>query len=243
MAGTLTYLSKLANEEFTRRGVRLFEVPVRQLFDFNSAGTLVVHPDADENRELLAQMALTATFCRYSTSGVSLKRSLQLGSDGKSSLLYAPGCKLLCAVAVQDSLSFKLIGMALVMPLKPAVLEDKVVKILGNHMPTKALYLELVCAEPKTGAATYLLLRLLSKLERTNTGILAHTVNKKSNELFARNAYEKLGSGVWYMSRERATRNAESLESLLRSSRLTRSLCTRRGSTSRTSHRTYWDCK
>jgi hypothetical protein len=238
---SLTLVSRLANEEFVRKaGVRLFEVPARQLFVHNARGDLIVNPDAQANRRVLAQLALR--FECDAASGVSLQRSLKLGRDG-SSLLYATGCKLLCAVAVTEDAPH-MIALALIMNLKAPVLEPAVLRRMGSsHLPLKALYLELVCAAPHTGGATYLLLRLLAKLERTNTGILAYAVNAKSRALLARHFYTARGTGVYYLTREDAERNIPSYMDLLRTTRVTRDLCTRRGLSRTTAGRTYWDCR
>lgn len=249
-------ISKFANEEFVRQsGVRFFEVPVRQLFSFsdpvgtgrNATRELIVHPDADLNRRVIATLALEFQGCN---GGVSLRRSLQLGPDGKSSLLYAAGAKLLCAIEAngRSSPRPRMVAFALVMGLKAEVLEAPVLRALtanSARLPTKALYLELVCALPHTGGATYLLLRLLAKLDRANTGILAHCINARSRNLMERHQYSRPTSrnDVYYLSREEATRNRDVYLGMLRLFHDTEMLCWRRGASPRTADKTYWDCR
>lgn len=235
---TLANVAKVANEEFVRtNGVRFFDVPLRQLFVHDAKGTLVVHPEAEANRRILARMALD--FQCGAASGVSLRRSLKLGREG-SSLLYATGARMLCAVSVDGAP--RLVAFALVMNLKAAVVEAMVLRHMQT-LPHKALYLELVCAMPHTGGATYLLLRLLAKLERTHTGILAHAVNAKSRTLLERHFYAPRGPGVYYLDRATAQRHTERYLGLLRTSQTTQELCTRHGVTAATRGKTYWDCR
>lgn len=243
MSDTLTMLSKLATEQLVHRGARVFEVPVKQLFDFDESGELVVSERAEANRRVIAELALEFEHCNYRTSGVSLRRSLVL--DGNTSLLYAAGCKLVCAITVDDGARARMIAFALVMPAKPSVIEPTVLKALGNHLPTKALFLELICSEPRSGGATLLLVRLLGKLSRTNTGILAHAVNQKSRTLLERHHYAlpTTRKDVFYLDRETAAHHVADYMRLMRVGTILPSLCTRRGVTRATEGREFWDCR
>ena len=245
----LDEIARMASEELLRRGVRIFDVPVRQLFAHDERGKLVANPSAQENRADLAELALAFPHCRHSTSGVSLRRSLALSADG-ASLLYATGARLLLAVEVLADGSARAQGLALYMALRPQFLEGTVLSALSRdyHLPTKALYLELVCGAPHTGAASLLLLRLVGKMARgAATGILAHTVNAASAALLRRHGYTLPTSrrDVFYLTREvariRATADYET--DLLRTGEQTRRLCTRPGATARTADRRYWDCR
>lgn len=238
----LAEVSRLATEEFARAGVRYFEVPARQLFAHDARGALVVRPDAAANRRVLAELALAFEGCAASRSGVSLRRSLPLGADG-ASLLYAAGARLLCAVALAEGAP-RMVALALVTSLRPAVLEVAVARTAAAAaLPPRALYLELVCAAPRTGGATFLLLRLLGR--RAHDGVLAHAVNKQSKALLARHGFEALDArgDVLYLSRAAAAADAARYRAMLRTADATRALCTRRGASPRTEARTYWDCR
>lgn len=252
---SLKDVAKFANEEFVRRsGVRFFEVPLRQLFTYSEpTGTgrkaipaqVIVHPDADLNRKLIATLALEFEGCN---GGVGLQRSLELSKEG-ASLLYASGAKLLCAIQANSNERPRMIAFAIVTNLRPIVLEGPVEKalrpVVGNQFYTKGLYLELVCALPHTGGATYLLLRLLAKLDRVNTGILAHCVNARSRALMERHKYTRLTArnDVLYLSRRDAIEHADVYLGMLRLQNNTDVLCWRRGASPRTIDRTYWDCR
>lgn len=254
MPSDLQTVAKLANEEFVARsGVRFFEVPLRQLFDYDHKRTLVVHPDADLNRRALAKMALDFQGCAGG-GGVSLRQSLMLGKDGQSSLVYAAGSKLLCAVDVRAPSSPVMTAFAVVANLKPNVLEPAVLRAMTHRgmddlltQANKGVYLELVCALPHTGGATYLMLRLLGKLARTNSLVLAHAVNAKSGQLFRRHHYEEVPMGktdrIFLLSRERAQAHAAEYLAMLRTRETMETLCWRRGASPRTRDRTYWDCR
>ena len=166
----LADVSKLANEEFTReQGVRFFDVPARQLFEYDARGALAVRADAEGNRRLLAQLALEFAHCE--AGAVSLRRSLPYSARNDSGLLYVSGARVLLAVRADAARVAHLVALAFVTPLTPAVLEADVLRALGGRLPcAKGLYVELVCAEPRTGGATYLLLRLLARLVRQHTG-------------------------------------------------------------------------
>ena len=106
--------------------------------------------------------------------------------------------------------------------------------------PDQSPLLELVCAEPATGGATYLLLFSLAKLVRTNTGILAHTVNAKSRALMERHAYVRpTRRNDAHTSRENALAHIGDYEGMLRTATPTLALCTRAGLSPRTSGRDF----
>lgn len=239
----LKEIAQLASEEFLRRGVRVFEVPAKQLFTHDASGELVVLQEAKYNRRMLASMALEFEECKQATSGVSLRRSLTLGDNG-ASLLYATGCKVMCAIQVEAGQP-RMIALALIMTLRPQVLENSVLKAIRD-VPPKALFLELICAQKDTGGATLLLLRLLAKLSTAAyaDGILAHAVNKKSKALFQKHQYEALSPSVYRLTKQRALAKVHAYETqLLRSAERTRELCTRQGATAATARKTFWDCR
>ena len=244
-------VARVATRELVRRGIEVFDVPLRQLFEHDARGELVARADAVENRAELARLALAFPHCDASKSGVSLRRSLNAGADG-ASLVYAAGARLLLAVEVGDGGAAappRAVGLAVTMPVRANVLEANVLGALSRdyHLPTGALFLELVCGAPHTGVASLLLLRLAGRLARAHTGLLAHAVNKRSVALLERHGYGRptRRADVLYLSREVARIRAASEyeEELLRTGDATRRLCTRAGATARTADRRYWDCR
>ena len=258
-ADDLAAVAQLANEEFARdQGVRFFDVPARQLFEYDARGALAVRAGAEANRRLLAQLALDFRHCE--AGAVSLRRSLKYDARTDAGLLYVKGARVLLAVRAEAGGAARVVSLAFVTPLTAAVLEPAVLRALGGRLPcAKGLYLALVCAEPKTGGATYLLLRLLGKLARQHTGVLAHAVNAGSRAFLARHGYAPVGGGggggnsqprrtrvdeeVLYLSRAAAVAHVPTYLGMLRTADATRRLCTRRGLTRATAGRTYWDCR
>lgn len=242
----LKEVAQLASEEFLRDGVRVFEVPAKQLFEHDDQGTLIVLRAAASNRRELARMALEFEGCQFDSSGVSLRKSLTLHGD--SSLLYSTGCKVVCAIKVEAGRP-RMIGFALVMSLRAQVLESSVVRALEKRfgeLPRKALYLELICAEKSTGGGSLLLLRLLSKLSTASCadGIVAQTVNNGSKKLFKKHRYEALTPNVFHLTKATAVNHLDTYKTqILSTTTVTRALCTRNGATANTSRRTFWDCR
>ena len=108
---TLKEISKVARKEFSRRGYQMFEKPVKQLFDFDDRGNLVVNPNAQHNTAILADMLLRTQICG---TVVSLKQSLKL-TRGES-LYYNSGCKIIIVVKFEGSTS-RLVAFAVIMNL------------------------------------------------------------------------------------------------------------------------------
>jgi hypothetical protein len=242
----LDLISRLAEEEFLRRGIRIFDVPAKQLFDHDQRGALRPHPDAEGNRRRLAKLALEFEGCNYGTSGVSLSRSMAM-EDGFS-LLYSAGCRMALAVTVEDGVRARVVALALYMSRTPGALEVPVRRALqeslATPLPPKGLFLELICAEPHSGGATFLLLWMLKKLSKTSSGIVTHAVNKGSKALLEKHQYDLPTSrrDVFYLDRSKALASIATYEALLRTAHLTKELCIRKGVTARTAGKTYWDC-
>lgn len=247
----LEWVSKMATEELLHRGIRTFDVPLRQLFEHDAAGRLIVRADADENRAELARLALASSSCDHTKSGVSLSGSLKLSNKG-ASLLYATGARLLLAVEFPhhsphspQATAPRALGFILYMALRPQVLE-RVVSQAFPQPPAKALYLELVCGAPHSGVASLLLLRLTGRLSKGVTGLLAHAVNARSGALLERHGYARptKRNDVFFLSRADALRAVEGYErELLRHGATIRRFCTRAGASQRTLQKRYWDCR
>ena len=243
----LNMISKMAEEEFLRRGVRIFDVPAKQLFDHDGKGEIRPHPDADGNRKLLAKLAIDFQGCAYTSSGVSLRRSMAMDESGEFSLLFSSGCRVALAVTVEDGAQARVVALALYMNRSPSVLEVEVrraLEALPSPLPPKGIFLELICAEPHSGGATFLLLWMLKKLSRASSGIVTHAVNQGSKALLSRHQYDlpTRRRDVFYLGKEKALSSVSTYESLLRTSHLTKQLCIRKGATARTAGKTYWDC-
>ena len=244
MTEALATVARAAREESLYRGIRVLEVPARQLFEYDGRGQLAVHPDAQSNRRVLARAILASEACQRVTSGVSLRDSLKYDAKSDSGMLYAAGAKFVVA-ARADTDGVHVDGFAFVCNLKPAVVEPAVLRALDGKLPAKALYLELICATPRTGAATVVLLHLVRKLTtKTVTGVLAHAVNKKSRDLLTKHGYALATSrrDIFYLSAADARRDAARYDALLRRGDAVRDLCTRTGQTRATRGRVYWDC-
>lgn len=257
---TLTEIEQIARQEFLlRKSTRVFDIPCKQLFDHTVNGALKVVDTAQENRKIIARMALNFKDCNRTSSGANLRDSLTL-SDTGATLVRATGCKLLCALMMkEDGSRFEMSGHILYMDLKPRVLPDDVVEVMDTLDVdlTKAIYLELVCATAYSGAATLLLLCLIKKLDGAKTGILADAVNADSDAFFKKFGFRHIRTrnpSLWYLSKEEAnrlankapSRSATDTKSLLEHLRVrqqVRDVCVRRGLSPRTSQRTFWDCR
>jgi len=257
---TLTEIDQLARQEFLlRKDTRVFDIPCKQLFDHTANGALKVVDTAQENRKIIARMALNFNDCTRTASGASLRDSLTMSENG-ATLVRATGCKLLCAVSMEaDGSRFHMTGHILYMDLKPKVLPDDVAEVIDRLDVdlTKALYLELVCASAYSGSATPLLLCLIKKLDGAKTGILADAVNADSDAFFKKFGFRHIRTrnpSLWYLSKEEANRLANKTPSRsatdtkgllehLRVRQQVRDVCVRRGLTPATSQRTFWDCR
>lgn len=254
---TIADVERLAKQEFRlRTGIVVFDIPCRQLFEHSDRGTLKVAQGAELNRRKIANLALNFGDCNRTSSGVNLRDSLTQAEDG-STLVKATGSKLLSAV-VLDGTSFRMTGHILYMDLKPKVLPDDAAEVFHtlNADFSKAIYLELICSAPNTGAATLLMLCLLKKLEGAKTGILADAVNGASDAFFKKMGFHhirKANPSLWWMSRARAIELAnkgnsppgqqKGLMEHLRVPMQMQELCTRKGQIHSTSHKEFWDCR
>ena len=247
-ADTLKTISKHALKEFGRRGFQLFEKPARQLFSHNSTtGALIEAPGLQHNQRELARMALAFRHC---SGAYNLRQSLKAspGSDGGgSSLVYSAGCKLLLAVKFDGDADAELVGLAVVVNLREDVLESRHLRMIaaaGEHLPAGGLWIELVCAKPHSGAATYLLLTMLKTIGGARTCIMANPTNAASRSLmYERHGYEELLPGkpqLAVLTRSAAYAHRQAYLDLLPGYEQTMRLCTRAGI--RDTTKTYWDC-
>ena len=214
---TLQQISRSASNKLRERGVHTFDVPARQLFDFDRRETLIVHPDADLPHKRLARLALQCDHCKTHESGVSLRQSLKLTQG--ASLLYATGARLLLGIKVRERGSSPVcLGFVLYMNAREGVVEPEV-SAAFRSLPRHSLYIELVCGAPRTGTVSLLLLKLLGRLHtgKTVKGLLAKAVNTKSVHLFERHGYETptLRSDIFFLSRARALDHVAKYEQLL----------------------------
>lgn len=237
----LKNVSKLATKEFGRLGFQLFEKPARQLFTHNTRGELVRRPDIDHNQRELADMALAFTHC---SNSYNLKQSLKASSNG-SSLVYSSGCKVLFAVKFEGATA-ELVGIAVVVNLKEDVMEQRHVTALNNanvRLPLNGLFIELVCAKPKSGAATFLLLSLLNKLAKQFDAIACNPTHERARLLFARHGYTNMVPGrndLAILHRSTAVGHKNAYLDMLPGYAVTMRLCNRGGV--RDKLKTYWEC-
>lgn len=240
-ADRLRNVAKFSLKEFSRSGFQLIEKPARQLFSHNARGDLIKRDDTNHNQKFLAEMALEFKHCSQS---YNLKQSLKASRDG-SSLVYSPGCKLLFAVQFSGE-SAELVGIAVIVNLKEDVMEERHLNAMEAaevRLPRNGLFLELICAKPKTGAATYLLLSLLNKLAAQKDAIVCNPTNERARNLFDRHGYEEFVPGrndLAILDRSTAADSEESYLSMLPGYEQTMKFCTRGGVRDR--NRTYWDC-
>jgi hypothetical protein len=247
---TLTEIEQIAKQEFLlKSGTRVFDIPTKQLFEHSPAGTLQVCADAQANRKEIAKLALAFKGCERrdpSHEGVSLRNSLHAGENG-ATLIRATGSKFMSAITI-DQGKFKMTGHILYMDLKPRVLPDDIIEVFDSLRidTSKAIYLELICASAKSGAATLLLLCLLKKLDGAKTGILADALNPASDAFFKKFGFEhiKESPSIWWMSKATAQRlAADGLTKHLRVPKPVQAMCTRHGVSSATRRRQFWDCR
>jgi len=237
---TLIAISKAARKEFGLKGFHIFEKPVKQLFDFDGRGNLIVNPSAHHNTAILARMALATPICGNS---VDLKQSLKM-SNG-SSLYYNAGCKLILVVKFEGD-TFSLVAYAIIMNLKENCLEPRHINALnqgGIAVPKGGLWLELICAQPGQKGANLIFLYLLKYL-KSKTCILNNPTTAHSiGVFFTRYEFEELLPGkkelaILYPSVAYSKR--ESYYTMLPGYAETMRLCTRGGV--RDPNKTYWDC-
>jgi hypothetical protein len=243
-ANKLKNIAKLSMKEFTRSGLQLIEKPVRQLFTHDNRGNVIKRDDTSHNQKLLAEMALEFSHCRSTGSGVGLQTSLFKNAEGQT-LLKTPGCKILFAIQFSGN-TVELIGIAVITNLTENVVENKHLKKVENanmSLPTNSLFLELICAKPHTGAATFLLLSLLNKMVKQKDAILCNPTNNKSRTFLEGHGYQNFlpNSGVFKILTRATAANWENkyLE-MLRGYEQSMRICTRQGVRDRT--QTYWDC-
>lgn len=237
----LKNISKLSVKEFSRSGIQLIEKPARQLFTHNARGDLTRRTDIDHNQRELANMALSFAHCSQS---YNLKQSLKASANG-SSLVYSAGCKVLFAVQFTGT-SVELVGLAVVLNWKENVMEQRHLTAMENAgipFPANGLFIELICAKPRSGAATFLLLTMMNKLAKQFDLIGANPTNEKARALFERHGYERLvprRDDLVLLTRAVAANGKDSYLKMLPGYENTMKLCTRGGV--RDTSKTYWDC-
>jgi alkylhydroperoxidase/carboxymuconolactone decarboxylase family protein YurZ len=240
-ADVLKNVAKLSTKEFTRMGFQIFEKPARQLFDHNQRGELVARQDIEHNQRELATIALSFQHC---SASYNLKQSLRASANG-SSLVHSAGCKVLFVVQFAGS-TVELVGVAVVVNLKEDVMEQRHLTAMANagvRLPQNGLFLELICAKPKTGAATLLLLSLLNKLSKQFDSISCNPTNERARNLFARHGYQAMvptRDDLAILDRSTAAGHASAYFRMLPGYDNTVRLCTRGGI--RDPSKTYWDC-
>ena len=103
MPTTLVDIEQLAKQQFLLlTGTRVFDIPCKQLYEYNTRGELRVLQTSEFNREEIAKLSLNFKDCDRTKSGVNLRDSLELGEDGKTTLVNAMGCKLLSAIQINE---------------------------------------------------------------------------------------------------------------------------------------------
>lgn len=239
-ADILKNVSRLSIKEFGRLGYQIFEKPARQLFTHNKRGELVRRSDIDHNQSELASMALAFTHC---SNSYNLKHSL-IYRNG-SSLVYSAGCKVLFAVKFERD-TVELVGIAVVVNWKENVMEDHHLTAMVNanvRIPAKGLFIELICAKPKSGAATFLMMSQLNKLAKQVDAIACNPTNAKARGLFERHGYTTMVPGrndLAILERSTAARHQDAYFDMLLGYANTMKLCIRGGV--RDTSKTYWDC-
>jgi hypothetical protein len=236
----LKELSKAARKEFGRRGYQLFEKPVKQLFDYDAQGNLVVNPLAHHNTAILADMALRTRMCGMV---VSLEQSLRM-SNG-ASLYYNAGCKLVLVVKFEGG-SSSLVAFAIIMNLKEDCLESRHRNALhraGVALPRGGVWLELICAEPGHKGANLIFLYLLKYLSSKTCILNNPTTAHSKGVFFTRYGFGELLPGsqqLAILTPSEAYRMRDAYYSMLPGYTETMRLCTRGGVRDRS--KTYWDC-
>lgn len=240
-AEILKNVFRLSVKEFGRVGFQILEKPARQLFSHNARGELVRRADIEHNQRELASMALSFAHC---SNSYNLKQSLKASRDG-SSLVNSAGCKVLFAVKFEGT-TVELVGIAVVVNLKENVMEERHLTAIANanvRLPAKGLFIELICAKPKSGAATFLLLTLLNKLATQFNAIACNPTNERARTLFARHGYTTMvphRNDLVILDRSMAANHENAYLNLLPGYANTMKLCTRGGV--RDTSKTYWDC-
>jgi len=241
---TIKTFCKFARTEFVRRGVQVFDKPLRQLFE-HKGKRLVVKPSATHNQEELARMALKFPHCGKQ---VSLEHCLE--PFGGTSLLHIPGAKLLIAVQFKDAAA-EILGIAIVTNLTAVVIEPRFEKRLiaaGVNLPERGLWLELICAKPKTQGATCLLFHLMNSLGGTKECIWSNPIGASSRTLlYERHNWDQVVEGwdvIARLTKQRAAANCKNgplLTGLLPGFETSQRLCTRGGI--KNPEKTYYECR
>lgn len=267
MTTPLKHVAQLAKQELALGvGAQLFDIPSKQLFDHDSRGELRALPSAQENRRTIATLALDFEYCSRTVDGVELRDSLRLVS-GYPLLVDAVGSKLLSAVSVHGDGDLEMIGQFLYMDLRvkdlgrprcplPVDMDEALQSLSNVSRFDSSIYLELVCSKPHSGAATLLLLCLVKKLDGAKRGIMTDAINSSSQKFFKTMGFQEINRSpsLWWLPKEEAMRLARLPRSRggarkagfldhLRSPEELESLCTRKGLTRATAHKTYWDCR
>ena len=91
-------VARVATRELVRRGIEVFDVPFRRLFEHDARSELVARADAVENRGARASRSRSRT--ATPPSGRLAPPALNAGADGAS--LATPPARALLAVEVGD---------------------------------------------------------------------------------------------------------------------------------------------
>lgn len=234
------HICKLAMKEFGRSGFQLIEKPARQLFTHTATGQLVARDDITQNQKVLAKLALEFPFC---SDQYNLRQSLRASAQGNS-LLFSSGCKVVFGIQFSGETA-EVVSLGITLNFKPNVMEARHLRAIDDAevaVPANTIFLELICAKPKTGAATFLLLALLSKLSQKDA-ILTNPTNLRARLLFQRHGYEEFAGrqDLAILRRRVAAENGDRYFEMLPGYAETVRLCTRAGI--RDPSKTYWDCR
>ena len=198
-----------AQTVFRRAGLKIIEKKASDLLKHDHNGKLTNQTGLNDSDMHLSNSMLSFRYC---SDQVNIHRSFEINSfETDLNLLLVPGCRFLIVLDKNK----KVVAFAAIMNLSDSVIEyNKMQKLKRNKvvLPAQSIYVELICAKPKTGSATFLLLTLLGKLTIKNS-ILSNPCTLASKSLFYdRHQYTQLLKGwnaIAILTKEHAKQNLD----------------------------------
>jgi hypothetical protein len=256
---------KVLKESALHRGIRVIDVPVRQLFKYDEDGEVVpaTYSDGvpiDENRLLIARKLLE--FSIDDVHGVSLRQSLandQADPNRKPyGMIKYAGCKVLVAFTLNGD-DVDLLGFLLYYNVKDVNLEIWVRQTLERqefrqmYETEKGIVIELIASRGNLRLGDLLLLSMIKKLTGSVTYLVARATNNRAKRLFTHHGYwnfSATGPQTKILKREYLFQNVNGenrtllekyMEFIARSATIM-TLCTRSGASPSTRNKKMWDC-
>lgn len=256
---------KILKESSLHRGIRVIDIPIKQLFKYDENGQVIPATYSDgmpieDNRLMIAQKLLT--FRIDELYGVSLRQSLineQTDPTKKPfGMINYPGCKILVALSLNGD-DVDLLGFLLYYNVKDIYLERWVRDVLERdefrqmYEREKGIVVELIASRGSLRLGDLLLLTMLKKLTRSVSYLVSRATNTRAKRLFTYHGYWNFSTNgpqtkilkrqylLETVNGENKTLLEKYLDFIVRS-RTIQTLCTRSGVSPSTRHKRMWDC-